>query len=77
MALTFTNLATHMLILQLNNGSTVYLAPGETSDAINNEQVNGNDKISKLLRNSVVATSEAEEKPVRPKKGKAEIRQEP
>lgn len=70
MALTFTNLAAHMLILQLNNGNSVYLAPGETSDAIHDGQVNGNDKIAKLMRNNFVATSEAEEKPAKPKKAR-------
>jgi hypothetical protein len=67
MALTFTNLATHMLVLQLNSGNSVYLAPGETSSAIHDEQVNGNDKIAKLLRNDLVVTSEAEEEPAKPK----------
>lgn len=71
MALTFTNLAAHMLILQLNNGNSVYLAPGETSDAIHDGQVNGNDKIAKLLRNSLIAASAAEEEPAKPKKAKA------
>jgi hypothetical protein len=77
MALTFTNLATHMLILHLNNGSSVYLAPGETSGAISNEQVNGNDKIAKLLRNNVVATTEPAEEAGTPKKAKAEKGREP
>ena len=71
MALTFTNLATHMLILQLNNGNSVYLAPGETSGATYDGQVNGNDKIAKLLRSNLVATSEAAEEPAKPKKAKA------
>jgi hypothetical protein len=70
MALTFTNLATHMLILQLNNGNSVYLAPGETSAAIHDGQVNGNDKIAKLQRNNFLATSQAKE-PAKPKKAEA------
>ena len=71
MALTLTNLASHLLILQLNNGNSVYLAPGETSDAIDEEQINGNDKIDKLLRNSLVASQQAEEELPEPKKAKA------
>lgn len=71
MALTFTNLAHHMLIIQLNNGDSAYLAPGETSQAIDDGQINGNDKIAKLLRNGLVATSAAEQEPRKPKKPKA------
>lgn len=71
MALTLTNLASHLLILQLNNGNSVYLAPGETSDAIDEEQINGNDKIDKLLRNSLVASQQAEEELPQAKKAKA------
>ncbi len=71
MALTLTNLASHLLILQLNNGNSVYLAPGETSGAVDEGQINGNDKINKLLRNSLVAAAEAKEEPAAPKKAKA------
>ena len=71
MALTLTNLASHLLILQLNNGNSVYLGPGETSTAIDELQISGNDKITKLLRNSLVATTQAEAEPAPAKKAKA------
>jgi hypothetical protein len=60
-----------MLILQLNNGKSIYLAPGEESEPLENALVNGNDKIAKLLRNSLVATSAAGEEPATSKKAKA------
>lgn len=65
MASTFRNLAQHLLILQLNDGNSVYLAPGETSAAIHDEQVNGNDKIAKLVRNNFLAASDTKERPAK------------
>ncbi len=61
MAITITNKADYLLILQLNDGQSVYLAPGESSSAIDERQLNGNEKFSKLRSGNLIATSSAEE----------------
>ena len=58
MALTLTNRAQHMVIVKLNNGESVYLTPGQTSNPIDDNQINGNEKISKLTRVSVLSVNQ-------------------
>lgn len=58
MALTLTNRAQHMMIVQLNNGEAVYLTPGQTSSPIDESQINGNEKISKLTRVSALSINQ-------------------
>lgn len=61
MALTLTNRAQHMLIVELNNGESVYLMPGQTSNPIDEGQINGNEKISKLTRVSALSVNQPSE----------------
>jgi hypothetical protein len=58
MALTLTNRAQHMMIVELNNGESVYLTPGQTSIPIDESQINGNEKISKLTRVSALSINQ-------------------
>ena len=57
MAVTFTNRAKHLLIVEFNSGESVYLAPGETSDPIEEFEINGNQKISKLISYNLVSSN--------------------
>ena len=59
MALTLTNRAKHMLIVDLNNGEAVYLLPGQTSNQIDAGQINSNEKISKMVRVNALSIGEA------------------
>ena len=59
MALTLTNRAKHMLIVDLNNGEAVYLLPGQTSNQIDAGQINSNEKISKMVRVNALSIYEA------------------
>ena len=61
MAITITNKADYLLILQLNDGQSVYLAPGESSSAIDERQLSGNEKFAKLRSGNLIATSSEEE----------------
>jgi hypothetical protein len=54
MAVTITNRASHLLIVPLNDGQALYLAPGETSRPVEERQVSGNEKVAKLSRGSLV-----------------------
>jgi hypothetical protein len=57
MPVTMTNRGKQLLILQLNDGQAVYLAPGETSRPLQDMQVSGNDKVAKLTRESLVSVA--------------------
>ena len=57
MALSLSNRASHLLILQLNSGKTLHLAPGESSRPVDDLEVSGNEKITKLLRSSLIAVT--------------------
>jgi len=61
MALTLTNRARHLVIVELNNGESLYLAPGQTSESIDAGKINGNEKILKMQRNSDLSVNEPEE----------------
>jgi hypothetical protein len=71
MAITITNRAKHLLIMELNNGESIYLPPDQTSNPIDEAQVDGNEKFAKLLQNSLITQAEpdAEQKT---KKAKAD-----
>lgn len=58
MALTLTNRAKHMIIVGLNNGEAVYLTPGQTSNPIDESQITGNEKVSKLTRLSALSINQ-------------------
>jgi hypothetical protein len=82
MPATYTNQTSHLVILQLNNGNSVYLAPGQRSSAIPDHEVSGNDKIAKLVRNNFLNVgepakssseeAEEEEAPKKPRKKKSD-----
>jgi hypothetical protein len=60
MAFTITNRAKHLLIIPLNSGESLYLAPGEASDPIEAYELDNNEKVDKLLSNNLIASSESE-----------------
>jgi hypothetical protein len=55
MPVTITNRSNQLLILPLNDGHAVYLAPGETSRPVHEMQVNGNEKLAKVARDHLVS----------------------
>lgn len=57
MPITITNQAAHLIILPLNDGESIYLAPGETSKPIEEMLVSGNEKIAKANRYNLVTTT--------------------
>jgi hypothetical protein len=61
---TIRNQARHLLICTLNSGRTIHLAPSETSPPLQHLEINGNEKIDKLVRTGLVsiATKDVEEK---------------
>jgi hypothetical protein len=61
---TIRNQARHLLICTLNSGRTIHLAPSETSQPLQHLEINGNEKIDKLVRTGLVsiATKDVEEK---------------
>ena len=72
MAISITNRTKQLLIIELNNGEAVHLAPDRPSDPIDEAQVNGNEKFSKLVRTNLITSTEAEVEPVKPRKARAE-----
>jgi hypothetical protein len=56
-----TNKADYVLILQLNDGQSVYIESGATSAAIDERLLYGNEKLAKLQSRNLVATSSEEE----------------
>ena len=71
MAISITNRTKQLLIMELNNGEAIYLAPDRTSVPIDEAQVNGNEKFAKLLRTNLITSAEAEVEQPKPKKTKA------
>jgi hypothetical protein len=55
MPVTITNRSNQLLILHLNDGQAVYLAPGESSRPLEDMQVSGNEKMAKLTRDNLVS----------------------
>jgi len=58
MAYKIANHAKHLLIVELNSGETVHLAPGELSDSIEDVEIDGNEKVAKLLKMNLISTTE-------------------
>lgn len=51
-----TNISKQLLIVPLNSGETLHLAPGETSaDPLVDYELDGNEKIEKMVNNSLLA----------------------
>lgn len=56
-----TNRAKHLLIVPLNSGESVHLAPGETSEAIEDYELQRNDKVDKLLTMNLISSEAADD----------------
>jgi hypothetical protein len=57
MAVTLANRSKYLAIITLNNGMTYHLAPGENSPPIEDLQLNGNKKISKLVNSGQLSVA--------------------
>jgi len=49
--ITLTNRSPYLLIVPLNSGTTVHLAPGQSSGTVDDLEVNGSLKVEKLVNN--------------------------
>jgi hypothetical protein len=67
MQVTIRNQARHLLICTLNSGKTIHLAPSETSQPLQHLEINGNDKIDKLVRTGLVSIATQDVKDERAK----------
>jgi hypothetical protein len=72
MAIIITNRTKQLLIMELNSGEAIYLAPDQASAPIDEGQVSGNEKFSKLMRTNLITSAEAEPEPPKSKKPKPE-----
>ena len=59
MASTIQNRARHLLVLPLNGGGTLHLAPGETSSPVEDFELDNNEKVGRLLNDGLIAVSAA------------------
>lgn len=59
MASTIQNRARHLLVLPLNGGGTLHLAPGETSSPVEEFELDNNEKIGRLQKDGLIAVSAA------------------
>jgi hypothetical protein len=56
-----TNISKSLLIVPLNSGETLHLAPGETSaDPLGDYELDGNEKFEKMLSNNLLARAPEE-----------------
>jgi hypothetical protein len=56
-----TNRAVFLLIVTLNSGETLHLAPGESSAAIEDYELKDNEGAQKLLRENLISATKSEE----------------
>ena len=54
------NRSDDLLVIQLNTGRSIHLAPGDSSE-VGDLEISGNEKINKLTRAKVIAVGEATE----------------
>lgn len=59
MASTITNRAKMTLIIPLNSGGSLYLAPGESSAPVEDYELANNEKVDKLLRDNLLSWGES------------------
>ena len=52
-----TNRAKYLLIVSLNSGETLHLAPGESSEAIEDYELKDNEGAQKLLRENLISAA--------------------
>jgi len=57
------NRAKHLLVLPLNSGGTLHLAPGETSSPVADFEINNNEKVDRLLNEGLIAVTVSDEAP--------------
>lgn len=57
MASTIQNRARHLLVLPLNGGGTLHLAPGETSSPVEDFELDNNEKVGRLVKDGLIAVS--------------------
>jgi hypothetical protein len=57
MACYLTNRGKQLLVVPLNSGATIHLAPGESSSPIEDLEINGNEKVAKLLRTNLITAT--------------------
>jgi hypothetical protein len=75
MPVTIENLSKKPVLLRLNSGKTLHLAPNKTSSELRDAEVRSNTKVQKLQDRYVIALHEVRKKgvpPDAPKKEKAE-----
>ena len=60
MPLKITNRAKHLLIIPLNSGQTIHLAPGESSDAIEDYELEKNERVERLEGEGLIASERSE-----------------
>lgn len=63
MASTIQNRARHLLVLPLNGGGTLHLAPGETSSPVEEFELDNNEKVGRLVKDGLIAVSAADDSP--------------
>jgi len=76
MPVTIENLTNRPVLLRLNSGQTLHLAPRTTSGEIREVEVKGNAKAQKLLDRRVIALHKIEEKK-RSTRGRKKSKAEP
>lgn len=59
MAFIIQNRAKHLLVLPLNSGGTLHLAPGETSSPIEDFEIANNEKVERLSEEGLLAVNES------------------
>jgi hypothetical protein len=73
MHVTIRNLAGHLLICALNSGRTIHLGPAEISEPVDRLELNGNEKIDKLVRARLISIAPSElDGAAEPQAGRAE-----
>lgn len=63
MAFIIQNRARHLLVLPLNSGGTLHLAPGETSSPIEDFELENNEKVERLMSDGQLAVTRSGDAP--------------
>ena len=59
MAAKIANRTGHLLVIPLNSGATLYLAPGEVSDPVEDYELERNEHVGRLLAGEMIEYAEA------------------
>jgi hypothetical protein len=59
MAFIIQNRAKHLLVLPLNSGETLHLAPGETSSPVEDFEITNNERVDRLSTEGLIAVNES------------------